>query len=169
MKIIVQTLTSLFTLCLVAGCGPSSNDRSANDSSDTSATASRSDTLSPTSRETNSSSRSYSRNSTNTGSYKDADNTGRNARDRSDATLTPGDQGSSDSDREITRGVRRTLNTNDQFSTMAKNIKIITVNGKVPLRGPVNSEQERQAIAAAAQSAAGTATIDDQLEVKANQ
>ena len=97
---------------------------------------------------------------------KDADNTGRNVRDRSDAALTPGDQGSNDSDRDITRRIRRTLNTNDQFSTDAKNIKIITTDGKVTLRGPVKSQQEQQAIVAAAQTVAGPAPVDNQLEIK---
>ena len=80
--------------------------------------------------------------------------------------MTPGDQSNSQSDLEITRGIRRALSTNDQFSTDAKNIKIITANGKVTLRGPVKSDEEKQAVRAAAQSAAGNATVDDQLEIK---
>src|ERR1043165_3075545 len=71
--------------------------------------------LSPTSHETNSSSRVYSP-ETATGTNaaeKDADNTGRNIRDRSYATLTPGDQGSNASDLELTRRIRRALNKND--------------------------------------------------------
>jgi hypothetical protein len=55
---------------------------------------------------------------------------------------------------------------NDELSTAGKNIKIITVDGKVTLRGPVNSDQEQQAIAAAAQSVAGVNSLDNQLEVK---
>lgn len=96
---------------------------------------------------------------------KDADNTGRNVRDRSDATLTPGDQGNSDADRDITRRVRRAVTSNDQLSTTAKNIKIITINGKVTLRGPVNTEEEKNAIANAVQQA-GVTSFDNQLEVK---
>ena len=39
----------------------------------------------------------------------DADSSGKNVRDPSDASLTPGDQGNSAGDREITQKVRQTL------------------------------------------------------------
>jgi hypothetical protein len=94
------------------------------------------------------------------------DNTGKNVRDRSDATLTPGDQGGSDSDRDTTQRIRRALTSNDQLSTDAKNIKVITLNGKVTLRGPVNNSQEQQTIESIVK-ANGGASVDDQLEVKA--
>lgn len=95
-----------------------------------------------------------------------ADNTGTNVRDRSDATLTPGDQGESQSDLELTRKIRRQITSNDQLSSEAKNIKIITKDGKVTLRGPVNNATEKRTIASIAQQVAN-GTIDDQLEVKA--
>lgn len=97
---------------------------------------------------------------------RDVDNSGINKRDRDDQTLTPGDQGATEQDREITRKIRRAITQNDQLSTTAKNVKIITANGKVTLRGPVNSEAERGQIAAAAQQVAGAGSIDNQLEVK---
>lgn len=96
------------------------------------------------------------------------DNTGKNARDRDDATLTPEDQSGTEPDREMTRGIRRVLTASDQLSTSAKNIKIITVNGKVTLRGPVASEQEKQTIQAEAERIAGAGSVDNQLEVKPN-
>jgi osmotically-inducible protein OsmY len=52
------------------------------------------------------------------------------------------------------------------LSFNAKNIKIITMNGRVTLRGPVNSEREHSAVVAAAKSAAGDTNVDDQIEVK---
>ena len=99
----------------------------------------------------------------------DADNSAKNARDRNDATLTSGDQGNTPADREITQKVRKTLvsGTND-YSMTAKNIKIITANGKVTLRGPVKSEAEKMGIAAIAKNVAGEGNVEDQLEVKAN-
>ena len=97
------------------------------------------------------------------------DNTGRNERDRSGNALTPEDQGGSDSDREITRQVRRAITADSQFSTTAGNIKIITQNGKVTLRGPVQSAQEQQAIGDLAKKVQGVSTVDNQLEVKTNQ
>src|SRR4051794_3552238 len=95
-----------------------------------------------------------------------ADNTGKNIRDRSSNALTSGDQGENQADLEITRRVRRAVTANDQLSAEAKNIKIITLNGKVTLRGPVKSEEERKTIDALAQKAGG-GPVDDQLEVTA--
>lgn len=95
-----------------------------------------------------------------------ADNTALNKRDRDDLTLTPGDQGNSEPDRQMTRQIRRAITQDDELSTTAKNIKIITVDGKVTLRGPVKSEAEREKIATLARNAAGGATVDNQLEVK---
>src|SRR5262245_41669991 len=66
----------------------------------------------------------------------DADNSGRNVRDRGDKTLTPMDQGGSEADRTITQDIRKAVVANDHFSTDAKNVKIITVDGVVTLRGP---------------------------------
>jgi osmotically-inducible protein OsmY len=98
---------------------------------------------------------------------KDADNTGINKRDRAEDALTAGDQGNSESDRELTRKIRRALTSNDQLSTTAKNIKIIATDGKVTLRGPVKTPEEREQVATIAQQAlGGTSLVDNQLEVK---
>jgi osmotically-inducible protein OsmY len=94
------------------------------------------------------------------------DNTGRNVRDRGGATLTPGDQSESETDRTLTQQIRKAVVADDSLSTMAKNIKIITVDGVVTLRGPVQSSQEGAAIQAKAQQIAGIDRIDNQLEVK---
>src|SRR4051794_11937701 len=160
----IRTLGAFAVIGLVAGCGQSDN---ATSSSGNSQQSSDQPAVSRTSRDTNTS-RVYTSDANNSANTKDADNTGKNVRDRSDAALTPGDQGNNDSDRQMTRQLRRALSTNDQFSTDAKNIKIITVNGKMTLRGPVKSAQEKQAVETAAQSVAGKGTVDDQLEVKAS-
>ena len=106
---------------------------------------------------------------TNATATADADNSGKNVRDRDHAQLTPGDQGNSDADRDVTRKVRQTLvsGTND-YSMTAKNVKIITANGKVTLRGPVNNPAEKMAIVAMAKTVAGDNNVEDQLEVKTN-
>jgi osmotically-inducible protein OsmY len=95
------------------------------------------------------------------------DNSGINVRDRDGATLTPGDQGNSPADIERTQMIRKALatGTND-FSVVARNVKIVTVNGKVTLRGPVNTESEKNGIAAIASTIAGQENVDDQIEVK---
>jgi hyperosmotically inducible periplasmic protein len=103
---------------------------------------------------------------TTTSAQTAPDNTGKNVRDRGGATLTPGDQSESEADRTLTQEIRKAVVADDSLSTMAKNIKIITIDGVVTLRGPVQSPQEREAIQAKAQQIAGIDRIDNQLEVK---
>jgi hyperosmotically inducible periplasmic protein len=97
-----------------------------------------------------------------------ADNTSKNQRDRSGETRTPGDQSNSSEDVKITAAIRSAVFKEDSLSATAKNVKIITADGTVTLRGPVQSEAEKAKIAELAQSAAGNAKIDNQLEVKAS-
>ena len=94
------------------------------------------------------------------------DNTATNERDRSGETKTSGDQSNSSADLKITQDIRRALMKDSELSTTAKNIKIITDNGQVTLRGPVKNPQEKAKIDQLARSAAGGAKIDDQLDVK---
>jgi len=94
------------------------------------------------------------------------DNTGRNVRDRSSATLTPGDQSESAADRTLTQKVRQAVVADKSLSTNAHNVKIITINGVVTLRGPVNSSQEKEVVEAKAQQLAGMNNVDNQLEIK---
>ena len=94
------------------------------------------------------------------------DNTATNERDRSDETKTSGDQSNSSADLKITQAIRQALMKDRELSTTAKNIKVITANGQVTLRGPVKTGQEKAKIDQIARSAAGGAQIDDQLEVK---
>jgi osmotically-inducible protein OsmY len=99
---------------------------------------------------------------------KDADDTARNERDRNDRTLTPMDQGSSAADRTITQDIRKAVVDNDELSTNAKNIKIITVDGVVTLRGPVKNDAEKTTVASIAHKASGVKRVDNQLEVERN-
>jgi hyperosmotically inducible periplasmic protein len=94
------------------------------------------------------------------------DNTATNERDRSGETKTSGDQSNSSADLKITQAIRQALMKDSELSTTAKNIKIITDNGQVTLRGPVKNAQEKAKIGQLARSAAGGAKIDDQLDVK---
>jgi osmotically-inducible protein OsmY len=97
---------------------------------------------------------------------KAADNSGVNTRDNKERTVTPTDQGSSERDRKITQQIRQAVVKNGSLSFTAKNVKIITIDGKVTLRGPVNSDAERTTIEAAAKNVAGVAAVDNQLEIK---
>jgi len=82
------------------------------------------------------------------------DNTRTNQRDRDKSHPTAGQQSGNSSDLQITRDIRRALTSDKSLSTYAKNIKIITQNGNVTLRGPVRSEQDKQAIEAKANEVA---------------
>ena len=94
------------------------------------------------------------------------DNTATNERDRSGETKTSGDQSNSSADLKVTQAIRRALLKDRELSTTAKNIKILTANGQVTLRGPVKTAQEKAKVDQIARSAAGGAQIDDQLDVK---
>lgn len=100
--------------------------------------------------------------------HHDADNTGRNVRDRDSQTLTPLDQGNSSADVKISADIRRELGREDGLSVSARNVKIITVQGRVTLRGPVRSASEKQKVEEIAQRIAGVDRVFSQLEVLAD-
>jgi len=95
-----------------------------------------------------------------------ADNTAKNVRDRADDALTPMDQGGSEADRTITQQIRKAVVANDDLSVNAQNVKIITRDGTVTLRGPVKTESEKTSIALAAKSTSGVKNVDNQLQVE---
>lgn len=94
-----------------------------------------------------------------------ADNTARNVRDRDNQTMTSGNQSESQEDLAITQKTRAALMDDDSLSSNAKNVKIITVNGVVTLRGPVNSEKEKNDIAKITKAVRGVRSVDNQLEI----
>jgi osmotically-inducible protein OsmY len=93
------------------------------------------------------------------------DNSGRNVRDRNDETLTATDQSNRKSDVEVTQKIRKQVVDDDSLSTLAHNVKIITVDGIVTLRGPVKSEAEKERIASVAKKIAGPGKVKDNLEI----
>ncbi len=112
---------------------------------------------------TNSSKDDSSTNAYNKNAY-DADNTARNVRDRNGA-LTSGDQSESEEDRTITQDLRRALMKDDSLSTNAKNVKIITINRVITLRGPVANANEKENIGAKAKQIRSVQNVDNLLEV----
>ncbi len=94
------------------------------------------------------------------------DNTAKNERDASGDSKTSGDQSESPEDIKITAAIRRAIVADDSLTMTATNVKIITADGKVTLRGPVKTAAEKTKIAELAKKEAGKATIDNQLEVK---
>jgi hyperosmotically inducible protein len=95
-----------------------------------------------------------------------AENTERNVRDRGDKTLTPEDQHQDESDLQVTTNIRRAITDDESMSINARNAKIITRNGVVTLRGPVNSAEEKTKLQSIAQRTPGVSQVDNQLEIK---
>jgi hypothetical protein len=94
-----------------------------------------------------------------------ADNTGVNERDRNDANLTPEDQSQSAADLDLVKRIRQSISADDSLSANAKNVKVITRDGMVTLRGPVKNEQERKSIEEKATLIAGAGKVSNLLEV----
>ena len=174
---IQSSLVSVAGLLLVVGCNQNTNTTSMDDTNRPAVTQREfTNNLTPTSRDTNTATRIYPADAAKPteiqstdaekAATKEADNTGKNVRDREGDTLTPGDQGNTKEDIEITRNIRKAIMDKSELSTTAKNVKIITTNGKVTLRGPVNSAEEQAAIAEAAKGVVGVSAVDNQLEVK---
>src|SRR5579862_4425932 len=70
-----------------------------------------------------------------------ADNTKTNQRDRHNSEPTADQQSNNRSDTDITKQVRHAIVADKSLSTYAHNVKIITQNGSVTLKGPVRSEE----------------------------
>lgn len=94
------------------------------------------------------------------------DHTARDNRDRDDQALTPLDQGNSKADVAATAQIRKEIYANKELSVNAHNVKVITLNGRVTLRGPVGSVDEKRVISEIADRAVGAANVDNQLVVK---
>jgi osmotically-inducible protein OsmY len=99
------------------------------------------------------------------GAQYPADNTGKNVRDRAESAVTADQQSNSQGDMDITREIRRQIVNDESLSTSAHNIKIVTIDGVVTLRGPVVSAKEKTVVAEAAKKVAGVSKVDNQLEI----
>lgn len=90
------------------------------------------------------------------------DNSGQNK----DQSTTADTQSNAKADRDLTANVRKALIADKDLSTYAHNVKIVTREGHVTLKGPVKSEQEKQQVLNDAASVASKDSIDNQLTVK---
>jgi hyperosmotically inducible protein len=96
-----------------------------------------------------------------------ADNTKVNKRDRSAGEPTADQQKTNATDQELTRKIRRSIMADKSLSSYAYNVKIISQNGAVTLKGPVKSDDEKNAVVAKAVAVAGSADkVTDQVSVK---
>lgn len=94
-----------------------------------------------------------------------ADNTGKNTRDSTGQSITSTDQSNSSADLKITSDIRSALVDDESLSTNAHNVKVITTNGSITLRGPVRDTQERDRVLAIVKKYAGRYSINNYLEV----
>ncbi|MCE9553441.1 MAG: BON domain-containing protein [Planctomycetes bacterium] len=95
----------------------------------------------------------------------DRDNTDVNERDRNGAAKTPIDQNENKQDIGVTAEIRKRV-VDTKMSVNAQNVKIITQDGKVTLRGPVKSAEEKKQIEDIAQAVAGAGNVNSQLEIE---
>jgi osmotically-inducible protein OsmY len=92
------------------------------------------------------------------------DNTKANQADRN-GQPTADQQKDNRSDRELTQHIRQAIMEDKSLSTYAHNVKIISQNGVVTLKGPVRTDDERRAIEAKANEVAGKDMVVDELTV----
>ena len=94
------------------------------------------------------------------------DNTAVNERGRNAGEATADQQKENETDRELTAAIRQSVMADESLSTYAHNIKIISQDGEVTLKGPVRSHEERVSIVAMAVAAAGDeGRVTDEMSV----
>src|ERR1700676_4873943 len=85
------------------------------------------------------------------------DNTKVNERDRATNEPTADQQKNNRTDLDLTKNIRKSIMDDKSLSTYANNVKVISQNGTVTLKGPVKSEEEKSSIVSKAVSIAGGA------------
>lgn len=94
------------------------------------------------------------------------DNTKTNERDRAKSQPTADQAKNNLSDREIMQRIRKDVVGDKSLSTYGHNVKIIADHGKVTLKGPVHTDEERKNIEAKAVEVAGSGNVNNMIEVK---
>jgi hyperosmotically inducible protein len=94
------------------------------------------------------------------------DNTETNKRDRNSGEATADRQKMNAADQDLTQRIRQSIMSDKSLSTYAHNIKIISQNGTVTLKGPVKSDDEKKIVLAKAVAVAGSADkVTDEVSV----
>jgi hyperosmotically inducible protein len=94
------------------------------------------------------------------------DNTKVNQGDQNKSNTTADRQAENKSDRDIAQQIRQAVMNDKSLSTYAHNVKIISQDGAVTLKGPVRTDGEKRAIEAMAAQIVGQDKVTSQLEVK---
>lgn len=95
-----------------------------------------------------------------------ADNTKVNKRDRDKTEATADRAKDNVNDREIMQKIRKAIMDDKSLSTYAHNVKIVSQHGKVTLKGPVRSDEEKKAVESKAAEVAGAGNVTNELTVK---
>lgn len=93
------------------------------------------------------------------------DNSAANAKANSETGITAQQAGNSETDVKLTAKIRQALVKDKKLSTYAHNVKIITENGQVVLKGPVKSQSEKTEVETKAGRIAGVDRVRSELEV----
>jgi hyperosmotically inducible protein len=99
------------------------------------------------------------------GAQTPPDNTKVNKRDQAKGAATADQQKENPNDREITQKIRRALMDDKTLSTYAHNVKVITQDGQVTLKGPVRTEDEKNTVEAKATEVAGVGRVTNQISI----
>jgi osmotically-inducible protein OsmY len=93
------------------------------------------------------------------------DNTKANTRDRKKGAVTAEQQKDNASDRKLTQQIRRALMQDKTLSSYAHNVKVVTQDGQVTLKGPVRTEEEKRIVETKAAEVAGAGHVTNQMSV----
>ena len=93
------------------------------------------------------------------------DNSKTNQADRDQSSATADQQKMNPADRQLTRKIRSAIMSDKSLSTYAHNVKIISREGKVTLKGPVRSDDEKAAVLTKATDIAGQQNVIDELQI----
>ena len=101
-------------------------------------------------------------------SAKQPDNTRMNKRDKSQSERTADQAKNNESDRQLMARIRRDVTKDKTLSSYGHNVKIIAEQGKVTLKGPVRSDDEKRTIEEYARKYAGDGNVTNELDIKAD-
>jgi hyperosmotically inducible protein len=94
--------------------------------------------------------------------FQEADNTKMN---KDQSSPTADQQKMNPTDRALAQRIRKSIHDDKNLSTYAHNIKVIAQDGKVTLRGPVRSEDEKNTLQAKAVAVAGDGNVTNELDI----
>jgi hyperosmotically inducible protein len=95
-----------------------------------------------------------------------ADNTKVNKRDRTKTEPTADQAKENPNDRDIMQKIRKSIMDDKSLSTYAHNVKIVSQHGKVTLKGPVRSDDEKKTVEQKATEVAGAGNVTNEISVK---